>query len=92
MDLGLGRPVYLRRRSYWDILGKVTSGLEPGSVLVAGDIYELDLSLPQFMGMRAALLPKPSATAEEIAAVSAYETGFVSYGLGDCLRAITALL
>lgn len=91
-DAGLGRPVYLRRRCYYDVLQRISSGTDPGQVLVAGDIYELDLSLPQFLGMRAILLPKESATAQEIGAVLAYARGLVCRTLDDCLKEICAML
>ncbi len=92
VDAGLGRPVYLRRRFYHDVLERITSGLPNGEVLVAGDIYELDLSLPQFLGMRTALLPKASATSQEIGAVLAYGKGLVCRSLEELFSGITSIL
>ncbi len=94
VDAGLGRPVFLRRRKYWDILESVlmARGLEPSEALVAGNIYELDLSLPRFMGMRIALLKTESTSAPEMEAASEGGRGFVSGGLYDCLGKIVSLL
>src|SRR3989338_5374569 len=50
---GVGRPLYLCRRNYADILSRIMKekGVAPEQVLVAGDIYELDLLLPQQLGI-----------------------------------------
>jgi len=51
---GLARPIYLRRREYFNALN---TGDEGGSVAcVIGDIYELDLSLPEKLGVFTCLL------------------------------------
>ncbi len=48
---GLKRPVYLRRRYYADILASLGDVTD-----VCGDIYELDLALPEFMGINTTLI------------------------------------
>jgi phosphoglycolate phosphatase-like HAD superfamily hydrolase len=53
VDKDFGRPIYLRRKKYYDILksfGNVSG------VPVIGDIYELDLALPQHLGMDPVLI------------------------------------
>ncbi len=74
-----GRPLYLRRKNYADILSQimVEKGVSPEQVLVAGDIYELDLLLPQQLGMHIALLPRERTPAYERDAVTSYARGVV---------------
>lgn len=51
---GLVRPIYLRRKEYFNVL---STGDVGGSVAcVIGDIYELDLSLPEKLGVFTCLL------------------------------------
>jgi len=45
---GFPRPVLLRRRNYKEILDK----FDPEKTVVVGDIYELDLALPEFLGFK----------------------------------------
>jgi beta-phosphoglucomutase-like phosphatase (HAD superfamily) len=87
---GLSRPVFLRRKKYWDILEGAMAGrnLRKDELLVAGDIYELDLSLPHFFGMRLGLITKSATSAQEITTVSNYERGFVVPDLQACLSKI----
>jgi len=65
---GLERPVYPRRGRYYDALAAIMRrvGAAPEEVLVCGDIYELDLSLPLELGMQVQLVtgPKPPASHE----------------------------
>ena len=59
MDLpGLPRPVLLRREKYHAVLNQllVNHGLEWTDLVVVGDIFELDLSLPIAMGAKVGLL------------------------------------
>ncbi|MEW6035328.1 MAG: hypothetical protein AB1529_01830 [Candidatus Micrarchaeota archaeon] len=67
---GYGRSVLLRRRKYWDILESVRKGNPHEKILVVGDIYELDLALPQFMGMRVCLASRDDTPAHHIAAAN----------------------
>jgi FMN phosphatase YigB (HAD superfamily) len=49
---GLDRPLYLQRGKYYDALRAVweSVGAGPEQMLVCGDIYELDLALPNQLG------------------------------------------
>ncbi|MBU1020120.1 MAG: hypothetical protein KJ847_02815 [Firmicutes bacterium] len=49
---GLARPVYLRRREYFNALSHQGSNIAG----VIGDIYELDLSLPEHLGIQTFLV------------------------------------
>ena len=85
---GFGRPLYLRRRNYADILSRIMKekGVAPEQVLVAGDIYELDLLLPQQLGMHIALLPRERTPAYERNAVTSYTRGVVLATPSDVVR------
>jgi FMN phosphatase YigB (HAD superfamily) len=58
---GLERPVYPRRGRYFDALAGIMQrvGAKPEEVLVCGDIYELDLSLPLELGMQVHMVTGP---------------------------------
>jgi len=85
---GLERPVYPRRGRYFDALAGIMRrvGASPEEVLVCGDIYELDLSLPLELGMQVHMVtgPKPP-TAHEIAWLDRFGA---RAGHADDLRAI----
>ncbi|MBI5002622.1 hypothetical protein HZC31_04505 [Candidatus Woesearchaeota archaeon] len=85
---GFGRPLYLRRKNYADILSRIMKekGVAPEQVLVAGDIYELDLLLPQQLGMHIALLPRERTPAYERSAVTSYARGVVLATPSDVVR------
>ena len=55
---GLPRPVLLRRQKYHAVLSKLLAdeGMSWEELVVVGDIFELDLSLPLAMGARVGLL------------------------------------
>jgi FMN phosphatase YigB (HAD superfamily) len=86
---GLERPVYPRRGRYFDALRAImeATGKTPAEVLVCGDIYELDLSLPIELGMSVQLVTGASTPAHEIRAIEAL--GARGGHAGD-LRAILA--
>lgn len=65
---GLKRPVYLRRKKYFDILNTVRTnyGVEWGDILVVGDIAELDLIMPVTLGASALLVTGIHTPAHEI--------------------------
>lgn len=72
---GLERPVFPRRGRYFDALASIMRrvGASPEEVLVCGDIYELDLSLPLELGMQVHLVTGPKApAAHEIAWLERY--------------------
>ncbi len=55
---GFPRPVLLRRQKYYDVLKNLKEDFNapPETTAVVGDIYELDLALPEYLGYRIALL------------------------------------
>jgi FMN phosphatase YigB (HAD superfamily) len=63
---GLERPVFPRRGRYFDALAAIMQrvGAAPEEVLVCGDIYELDLSLPLELGMQVHMVTGPKPPAE----------------------------
>ena len=85
---GFGRPLYLRRKFYADILFQIMEqrNVTPEKVLVAGDIYELDLLLPQQLGMHVALLPRDRTPLYERNAVSSYSSGVVLASPADVVQ------
>lgn len=77
---GYGRPVYLRRKRYWDILEGIKGNRPNREMIVVGDIYELDLALPQFAGMNICLASRASTPASHIAAA---DSGIIIGELGS---------
>jgi hypothetical protein len=55
---GLDRVIYLRRKQYFEILNKLRKeyNAEWRDVTVIGDIFELDLALPWFLGAQVGLM------------------------------------
>ena len=54
---GFHRPILLRRKQYKDTLDTLTmEGFTPECTTVIGDIFELDLALPAYLGYRSILL------------------------------------
>jgi len=58
---GLPRPILLRRQKYHAVLQDLleAEGLDWSNLVVVGDIFELDLSLPLALGARVGLLANP---------------------------------
>lgn len=85
---GLGRPIYPRRGSYHRILTEIMAerDLRPNQVLVVGDIYELDLVLPQQMGMHIALVERDNMHSYERSAVNSYPKGGVISNLDEAIE------
>lgn len=85
---GLGRPVYLRRGHYFDVLKKILDeqGLSPEQAIVCGDIWELDLALPAALGFRVHLVARPGTPEHEKRAVRSTSFGSVSTELGGLLE------
>ena len=80
LDLpGLPRPVLLRRRAYFEVLDRLRAeaGVQWAEVRVAGDIFELDLSLPISLGASVALIANPHTPAYERAYLDAHPRGVV---------------
>lgn len=74
---GLARPVLLRRRAYFDAIEqlRLAAGAAWSEVLVVGDIFELDLSLPLAKGARVGLVVNDFTPAYERAFVEAHPRG-----------------
>ncbi|MEK6868059.1 MAG: hypothetical protein AABX98_04500, partial [Nanoarchaeota archaeon] len=85
---GFGRSLFLRRKNYAAILSQIMTENDVTSeqVLVAGDIYELDLLLPEQFGMHIALLPRERTPAYEREAVTSYPRGVVLATPSDVVR------
>lgn len=80
---GLERPVYLRRQNYNNTLDKILQeqNTDAPRTAVIGDIWELDLALPQYLGMHIGLTPNPTTPQYEKDVVINYSRGFVSNSL-----------
>lgn len=91
VDEGFGRPLYLRRKDYWNVVSKIMAEkqVKPEQVLVIGDIYEFDLLLAKHMGMNIISLPGKNVPDFEISAVADYEKGFAAESLGQIIEYIT---
>ncbi len=87
---GYGRPIFLRRKDYWEVLEKLMEerGIKSEEVLIVGDIYELDLSLPEQMGMDIILTPRPGTPGFEVQAVSSASNGNVVDDIKEVLEHI----
>ncbi|MBS2024359.1 MAG: hypothetical protein JST92_18320 [Deltaproteobacteria bacterium] len=86
----LSRPIYLRRGSYMRALGTVWGDDDygPSSTLVCGDIWELDLALPDALGCAVHLIeraPPYFTYAYELDAMTAARRGSSSYDLNGLL-------
>jgi len=84
---GFGRPLFVRRQQYWNALHSVMQKyhLHPENVAVVGDIYELDLLLPEMVGMHTILTPREKTPTFEINAVLQSRKGYVAQSLDDAL-------
>jgi FMN phosphatase YigB (HAD superfamily) len=73
LDGLIGRPIYLRRGKYFDVLRKIwiKTGAGPEETLVCGDIFELDLAMPAELGAQIHLVSSPDTPDYEQAAVAA---------------------
>ncbi len=78
----LNRPVLVRRRSYHDVLARLC-GERWDQLVVVGDIFELDLSLPLVLGARVGLVTSPFTPPYERAFVAAHPRGRVLDSLAD---------
>ncbi|MCB9758224.1 MAG: HAD family hydrolase [Alphaproteobacteria bacterium] len=76
---GLGRPVLLRRRLYFEVLDALRRelGADWSEVQVVGDIFELDLCLPLYAGARVALAVNRFTPAYERAFLEAHPRGAI---------------
>ena len=84
---GLKRPIYLRRKMYWDVIQQIMKETEikPDEICVVGDIYELDLALPEQKEMRIILTPRPSTPQFEIDWVKSCPRGYIANNLEEVM-------
>ncbi len=85
---GLARPIHLRRGAYHDALVRVmrTTGATASELLIAGDVFELDLALPSAMGAAIHLLTRTRTPRYERAAAAEHPRGGQSEDLSGILR------
>ena len=90
---GFGRPLFLQRQKYGAVLSQIMEerGFSPGQVAVVGDIYELDLLLPEHQGMNIVLTPRDSTPDFEVQAVASSQKGYVTRNLGEALYHLESL-
>ena len=82
---GLPRPVLLRRRKYHTVLAQLLAdeGLGWEDLVVVGDIFELDLSLPLAMGARVAVLANEFTPDYEKAFLEGHPRGAVLHSVDE---------
>lgn len=87
---GFNRPLYLRREKYWRVLEKIMTEqhISPENVCVMGDVYELDLLVPEHVGMSTILAVNENTSQSERNAVSSSKNGKVAYSLGEAIKHI----
>jgi FMN phosphatase YigB (HAD superfamily) len=87
----LARPIYLRRGKYFEALSAIwaRTGARPETTIVCGDIFELDLAMPNRLGVHIHLVARPSTAAYERQAVHAREDGAVSDDLWAFVERVT---
>jgi phosphoglycolate phosphatase-like HAD superfamily hydrolase len=81
----LDRPIYLRRRHYFEVLDALRKeeGAAWSDVLVVGDIFELDLSLPLHMGARVGLVVNPFTPKYERDFLASHDRGTLIESLAE---------
>jgi len=82
---GLGRPVLLRRKRYYELLDTLRTevGCSWEDVVVIGDIFELDLCVPLHMGGRVGLLANEFTPPYEQAYLNSHDRGAVLHSLEE---------
>ena len=90
---GFNRPLFLQRKKYWDVLSQIMAekGFSSEQVAVVGDVSELDLILPEEMGMHIVLTPRNSTPDFEVQAVASSQRGYVARDLWEVLRHLESL-
>lgn len=78
------RPVLLRRHQYNLLLSIL--GFEPKETAVVGDIFELDLALPQHLGYRAGLLQTLGTQKHEKKYMESQPNSFLAKNFGEVVR------
>ena len=85
---GVGRPIFLRRNSYFRVLRDQVWKEDlagPEATIVVGDVYELDLALPAALGAYVHLVTREETPPHEVSIVEGLERGAVSPDLGAVL-------
>lgn len=84
---GLNRPVHVQRHEYFRVLERLRAQAEvpPEKVLVVGDIFELDLALPQALGMHVALFRTDLTPAYEVEYLLGHDNGHVISSVEEIL-------
>jgi FMN phosphatase YigB (HAD superfamily) len=84
---GLARPILLRRSNYHAVLDALReeAGAEWSEMLVIGDIFELDLSLPLAMGASVCLLVNPFTPGYEKNFLEKHPRGHVIHDLAEII-------
>jgi len=85
---GLERPILLRRGHYFEVLREVWSqkGTSPERTLIVGDIFELDIAMPFFLGAHGHLIAGPNTPSFERRAMQGAARGAVSETLEPVLE------
>ena len=81
---GFPRPVYLRREEY----GKVLTSAGRRVSVVIGDVYELDLALPEALGMTTVLVTSPMTPLWELKYYKQHSNGFSAASLDEVTHAV----
>lgn len=76
---GFPRPVHLRKQNYARILKEL--GADSGDTTVVGDIYELDLALPDFLGMHIVQVANGYTPEHEVAYLRQHPKGHHAHNL-----------
>lgn len=91
---GFPRPVYLRRKAYGDVLNSIVESEEGQNKIqcVVGDIYELDLALPEHLGIHTILVTTPNWTPHwEVEHYSTHSNGMSSDNLFTIAQHVIAI-
>lgn len=91
---GFGRPLFLQRERYWNVLSHIMEErrLSAEQVAVVGDIYELDLLLPEYKRMNIVLTPRDSTPDFEVHAVTSSPRGYVARNLAKASEYLKSLV
>jgi phosphoglycolate phosphatase-like HAD superfamily hydrolase len=91
---GLERPVYLRRGAYFEALCRVWGADADGAAktIVCGDVYELDLAMPAYLGCHVHLIGRAAPYATYDYERHALQSHRPRAGASDDLRGLLARL
>lgn len=84
---GFPRDVLLRRKDYFDVLKKLEEvGFKPDKTAVVGDIYELDLALPEHLGYKVIQIQTPYSPEHEMGYHKTRENNFFAKDYDEVLK------